>query len=119
MRTNDLKKVLAAAILVALVAPLAASARPPQQRPAPQVGPNRPGHCAMDSRPAPHGPRDFHHPPHGHRPQGYASWYWAPPPPPPPPPPYWAYYPPPTPPPPPPPAYYYYYRPGWSVSFSF
>ena len=117
MRTNDLKKVLAAAILVALVAPLAASARPPQQRPAPQVGPNRAERCGMDSRPAPHGRHDFR-PPHGHRPQGYASWYWAPPPPPPPPPPVWWAYPPPPPPPPPPPAYYYY-RPGWSVSFSF
>lgn len=117
MRTNDLKKVLAAAILAALVAPLAASARPPQQRPAPQVGPNRAERCAMDSRHGPYGRHDFR-PPHGHRPQGYASWHWAPPPPPPPPPVWWAY-PPPPPPPPPPPAYYYYYRPGWSVSFSF
>ena len=116
MRTNDLKKVLAAAILVALVAPLAASARPPQQRPAPQVGPNRTERCGMDSRHGPHGRGDFR-PPHGHRPQGYASWHWAPPPPPPPP--VWWAYPPPPPPPPPPPAYYYYYRPGWSVSFSF
>ena len=115
MRTNDLKNVLAAAVLAALVAPLAASAKPPPQRPAPQVGPNRAERCGMDSRPAPHGRHDFR-PPHGHRPQGYASWYWAPPPPPPP---VWWAYPPPPPPPPPPPAYYYYYRPGWSVSFSF
>ena len=115
MRTNDLKKVLAAAVLAALVAPLAASAKPPPQRPAPQVGPNRAERCGMDSRPVPHGRGDFR-PPHGHRPQGYASWHWAPPPPPPP---VWWAYPPPPPPPPPPPAYYYYYRPGWSVSFSF
>ena len=81
MRTNDLKKVLAAAILVALVAPLAASAKPPPpQRPASQVGPNRAERCGMDSRHGPHGRGDFR-PPHGHRPQGYASWHWAPPPP--------------------------------------
>ena len=118
MRTNDLKNVLAAAAVVALLAPLAASARPPAQRPAPQMKPNQASACAMSPRPAEYGP---HHrppgPPPGHRPRGYAAWHWAPPPPPPPPPPYWAYYPPP--PPPPPPAYYYYYRPGWSVSFSF
>ena len=119
MRTNEWKKTLAAAAVVALLAPLAASARPPAQRPAPQLKPNQAAACAVDSRRGPSGSRHPHPgPAHGHRPHGHASWYWAPPPPPPPPP-YWGYYPPPPPPPPPPPAYYYYYRPGWSVSFSF
>ena len=115
MRTKAMQKVLAAAALLALAAPLAASARPPPQRPAPQVGSPREERCAMDPRRAPHGRRDFR-PPHDHRPPVYAYGYWAPPPPPPP---VWWAYPPPPPPPPPPPAYYYYYRPGGSVSFSF
>ncbi|GEM_PF-3480524 len=116
MKTNALKKFLALAAVAALAAPLAAAAKPPPQRPAPQVHPGQMDKCAIGHPPTPRGGPRHHRPPQGHRPHGYSAWYWAPPPPPPPPP-CWAYYPPP-PPPPPPPAYYYY-RPGWSVSFAF
>ena len=113
MKPNALKKILTLAAVAAIAAPLAASARPPAQRRAPQAQPRgRPQSCAVNPHPAPHG-RIHYRPPHGHHPYGYAAWHWAPPPPPPPPP-YWAYYPPPPPPPP-----VYYYRPGWSVSFGF
>lgn len=111
MKTNALKKILTLAAVAAIAAPLAAAARPPAQRRAPQIHPGQAGNCAVNPYPAPHG-RGHYRPPHGHRPHGYAAWYYAPPPPPPP---YWAYYPPPPPPPPP----VYCYRPGWSVSFGF
>lgn len=108
MKTNTASKIIALAVLGALLAPWAASARPP------------PGHS--HGRPQPAGYGQHHRPPQ--RPQAYrpqrpnhhhqAVTFWAPPPPPPVC--YWGYYPPP---PPPPPVYYYPCRPAFNIVLTF